>query len=571
MENRRKTPIPVEIQRRITKIFVTNLPEGCSGTDLASQVRLFGQIYDLYIARKRDKGGNRFGFISMLDVKNREEMLKNLRGIRMGENKLWFNIARFVLEDGEIKSDVPRQPPKKPQNHTTKAAEAAGPSLEPSVTGAWSFKDMLMGKSLDIDNSVNAFSSLHGRAVVAKMVNVSELKKIYVFLNDICPGNGKVQYLGGLDLLISFDEDSLAQNFLSTIKSMKESFSNVRIWEGQSLGFERVAWLKVQGLPLHLVTNEVINAVGDMFGKVVHSANREETDLDLSYEYVGVLVGDGKRISEEVTINCGNRKFRIWVVEEAGEWIPDFITIPSNKEDDSGSDGGTMEEDLVVHRSENSPVDSNAEHATDPISESGNPKAPLGVSGVDPVIDSSLNGDIHCPIMALNVHQSGSFLENDVSEEVSNDSFIPADEFDFDNANKNVHFSPSISKVVKRKKCKKDELGRSSLNYISSNESLKIGKKPKNVLEEHFEEDTFGLNDLLGLNVSTHGPPDANADTINDHHLDLNAQPSRDPIALSVEIEATKTLGDKLGVHLEEHEDLIQKSIIHEGLQSGKQ
>ncbi|MFS7981918.1 putative RNA-binding domain superfamily [Helianthus anomalus] len=58
--DRRRIPIPENIQRRITKFFVTNLPEGCSGSDLASQIRVFGQIFDLYIARKRDRGGNRF-------------------------------------------------------------------------------------------------------------------------------------------------------------------------------------------------------------------------------------------------------------------------------------------------------------------------------------------------------------------------------------------------------------------------------------------------------------------------------------------------------------------------------
>ncbi|MFS7952656.1 putative nucleotide-binding alpha-beta plait domain superfamily, RNA-binding domain superfamily [Helianthus anomalus] len=57
MDHRRqKIPIPENVQRRITKIFVTNLPEGCSGSDLATQVRSYGHIFDLYIARKRDRG-----------------------------------------------------------------------------------------------------------------------------------------------------------------------------------------------------------------------------------------------------------------------------------------------------------------------------------------------------------------------------------------------------------------------------------------------------------------------------------------------------------------------------------
>ena len=107
MDTRRK-PIPIEIQRRITKFFVTNLPEKCSGNDLASHVRQFGKIFGIYIARKRDKRGNRFGFISILDVKNLNELLKDLRRIRIGEDHLWFSMARFVLEDGEINNNLPK-------------------------------------------------------------------------------------------------------------------------------------------------------------------------------------------------------------------------------------------------------------------------------------------------------------------------------------------------------------------------------------------------------------------------------------------------------------------------------
>ncbi|KAF5787053.1 putative RNA recognition motif domain, nucleotide-binding alpha-beta plait domain superfamily [Helianthus annuus] len=329
--DRRKTPIPVEVQRHITKLFVTNLPDGCSGLDLASQVRSHGQIFYLYIARKRDKGGNRFGFISMLDVKDKGELLKNLRGIRLGDNKLWFNIARFVLEDGEINIGMSKQKPIKIPDPKGNVGEGSTTNGGHNVTGEWSFKDMLLGKTINVDDKINAFSSLHGVAVVTRMADVTCLKNIYVYLNEICPGLGKVQYLGGLDLLVSFEDAESAQTFRFAAESMKEIFSLVSLWEGQSLGFERVAWLKVQGIPLHLVSNEVTDAVGGMIGKVVHKANRSESDHDLSFKYVGVLVGDDTRISEEIMLVWRNRKFRVWIVEEAGDWVPVFAKVPKIK------------------------------------------------------------------------------------------------------------------------------------------------------------------------------------------------------------------------------------------------
>ncbi|KAJ0890519.1 putative RNA recognition motif domain, nucleotide-binding alpha-beta plait domain superfamily [Helianthus annuus] len=283
MENRRRTPIPENIQRRITKFFVSNLPERCSGSDLAAEVRVHGHIFDLYIARKRDKGGYRFGFISMLDVKDKDDLLKNLRNIRMGDYKLWFSVARFVLEDGEISNKDPVKKKLVPNitNNRQAFEDNRNGGASSFGTGERSFKDMLVGKSINIDSNVNAFYGVHGRAVIAIMVDVNALKNIKVTVSEICPFLEKNQYLGGLDVMLTFDIPENAVVF--------------RDVEGQAFGFERLAWLKVQGIPLRLLTNEVIDEVGSLFGKVVHHADRSESDLDLSYEYVGILLGDGKK------------------------------------------------------------------------------------------------------------------------------------------------------------------------------------------------------------------------------------------------------------------------------------
>ncbi|KAJ0746512.1 hypothetical protein HanOQP8_Chr05g0178581 [Helianthus annuus] len=243
---------------------------------------------------------------------------------------------------------------------------------------------MLVGKTINVDSNVNAFSSLHGKAVVTRMIDVTALKNIYLFLHDICPGFGKVQYLGGLDLLISFEDAETAQTFRFAAEALKESFSSVSTWEGQSLGFERVAWLKVQGIPLHLVSNEVIDVVGGLIGKVVHKANRSEFDHDLSFEYVGVLVGVGKRISEEITLNWRNRKFRIWIVEKAGDWVPDFTAVSTDQVDETMDSEESTEEDTPENQSERSSESYDSDDEVSPVVD------PVADLLVDPVVDPVL-------------------------------------------------------------------------------------------------------------------------------------------------------------------------------------
>ncbi|KAF5754000.1 putative RNA recognition motif domain, nucleotide-binding alpha-beta plait domain superfamily [Helianthus annuus] len=292
--------IPAKILSRITKVFISNLPEKCSGNDLSGFIRSYGVIYDLYIARKRDKAGNRFGFVSFLDVKDSNELVRLICKTRIGDCWLRANIARFTLEEGEIRAD---QHLSSRQNDNINKNQKNGgrpPVWNPTsfYNGSKSFTDTLTGKSssvgnqksLVVKNEVEAFRDLHGRAVVARMIDLDALKSIHVIMNDLCPGMYKIQYLGGLSTLISFEDEQKAHSVLAAAREVIGRFASLDVWMGQSFSFERLAWLKLTGIPLQLISNEVIDVIGGSFGKIVHRTSRSDFDDDLSYDYVGVLV-----------------------------------------------------------------------------------------------------------------------------------------------------------------------------------------------------------------------------------------------------------------------------------------
>ncbi|MFS7958455.1 hypothetical protein Hanom_Chr07g00678751 [Helianthus anomalus] len=45
---------------------------------------------------------------------------------------------------------------------------------------------------------------------------------------------------------------------------------------------------------------------------------------------VGVLVGEGKPINEQVTLVWDNKKFKVWIAEETSDWIPDFLVVKND-------------------------------------------------------------------------------------------------------------------------------------------------------------------------------------------------------------------------------------------------
>ncbi|KAM0019885.1 putative RNA-binding domain superfamily [Helianthus debilis subsp. tardiflorus] len=305
----RKT-IPVNIQKRLTKFFVSNLLGRCSGNDLAGVVRDHAEIYDIYIARKRDKMGNRFGFVSLLDVKNTGDMEKDLSNTRLGEFKLKFNVARFILEEGEISNRQTEMGIPK-----VSTGDVGDPVMKKETSwnafaGQASFKNVCMGKKDDtkrekmimLPDEFLAHDHVMGKAAVVRMVDFKALKVVGDLIKEMTSGDGVIQYMGGMSVIVSFPSGKDAEQFITLAKEKRDIFSSVGMWVGQSLPFERIAWLRIHGIPLHLLDNDVINRVGECFGKLIQVGQHDCWDSNLSYDYIGVLIDEGKRIHEAIVL-----------------------------------------------------------------------------------------------------------------------------------------------------------------------------------------------------------------------------------------------------------------------------
>ncbi|KAJ0558123.1 hypothetical protein HanIR_Chr07g0332851 [Helianthus annuus] len=193
-------------------------------------------------------------------------------------------------------------------------------------------------KALVIPDRVEAFKDRHGLAVVGRTVNLETLVDIDRLLNIAKVVVANVQYLGGLSLLISFHDEESMKAFLDRKNIWELWFSKLDPWKGQTLPFERVAWLKLVGIPLHVMDADVLSQVGARFGKVIHVPKAFEEDQDLSFVRVGVLVGNSRRIIDEVVLRWRNRTFRIGIEEDQEAWVPDYARRMSESvPDDSPS------------------------------------------------------------------------------------------------------------------------------------------------------------------------------------------------------------------------------------------
>ncbi|KAI3744177.1 hypothetical protein L1987_57253 [Smallanthus sonchifolius] len=370
---------------------------------------------------------------------------------------------------------------------------------------------MIAGKTINIDEKVNGFSMLHGKAIVGRMKNVEALKSILIFLNNICPGSdpGKVQYLGGLDLLISFEDPEFAAVVLEAAKNDSDKFLAACLWNGQPLSSERLAWVKVQGIPLHLFSHEVINNVGSS----------------------------------------------VWINEEMGDWFPEFYPVKANSENPAPNiDPVNLNAEPIVEEVPNVVVD-------DVEMPEVQPELVADVTDVNLKRNEILESN-QCYHNEGNDCQSTPIIVQGLNKENVSD-FVPAATFDFDKSINDDSVEEVITKISKRKKAKKHEVGRPSITYVSSNESLRLVKKPK-----QRKSDIFGLNGLLGINDSPSSASE-DSDYEDDSLIDIKnnpygpsddvtnvtaiTEPDLDDVGRlqAQEVEATKSLGSKLGVMLE--------------------
>ncbi|KAM0058386.1 hypothetical protein Hdeb2414_s0005g00169651 [Helianthus debilis subsp. tardiflorus] len=254
----------------------------------------------------------------------------------MGDFRLKINVARFSVENsgGTAKQENNTHQVRTATNNNfggnfklrdaRSYREVVGSSRAAGGSSAVNVESKeLKGKVIVVPDRTGAFNNLVWVAFVGRTVDLETLVDFDRLLKIAKLSVANFQYLGGLSLLITFHDEESAKHFMDLKEIWSPWFSKLDPWRGQTLSLERVAWLKLSGIPLHLFDSEVMGQIGESFGKILHVPKFFEEEQDLSISRVGVLVGFSYRIKEEVALRWRDRTFRVWVEEDQDIWVPD--------------------------------------------------------------------------------------------------------------------------------------------------------------------------------------------------------------------------------------------------------
>ncbi|KAM0040229.1 hypothetical protein Hdeb2414_s0012g00391371 [Helianthus debilis subsp. tardiflorus] len=256
----------------------------------------------------------------------------------MGTCKLKINVARFAVENSRAGINNVESSrdfgsgglEDKNRNFNVRDSrsyrEVLGKSKDSGETSAASGGNMGGSeKSVVVPDRTAAFNDLVGSALVGRTVDIETLVDFDRLLRIAGTKVSRIQYLVGLSLLISFYDKESAKVFLEDRKIWGPWFMKLEPWNGQSLPLERIVWLKIIGVPLHVLDHGTLDQIGELFGKVLFVPKKLDEDQDLSVSRVGILVGEVPRIQEHIVLRWKNRCFRVWVEEDKDDWTPDCL------------------------------------------------------------------------------------------------------------------------------------------------------------------------------------------------------------------------------------------------------
>ncbi|KAJ0750902.1 hypothetical protein HanLR1_Chr05g0187211 [Helianthus annuus] len=172
-----------------------------------------------------------------------------------------------------------------------------------------SFSDTLLNKEpslgcmeILVDDKVQAFGDWFDFGLLRHASNLGTLTDLRRCLRTVSNSDIQIKYVGGLYVLLVFGSRKEKEVFVSKSDVWCHIFDRLEDWSGQIIEFERIAWLKIHGVPLRLSCIQVFDDIAAKFGNVVQSAQFSEDGGDLSFAYIGILCNSVDRVNKKIAL-----------------------------------------------------------------------------------------------------------------------------------------------------------------------------------------------------------------------------------------------------------------------------
>ncbi|KAL4589625.1 hypothetical protein LXL04_002533 [Taraxacum kok-saghyz] len=339
-----------------TTYFVSNIPKEARKAEIINVFNKYGRATDVFMSNNMGKNGKYYVFVRFRDIQDTQELEKKLDGILFRGRKLEVNIAkhsRKPLPRPNIAFQYPKIPFKAPihpphigagngfrnqrtyaeatHNDTRKettfpASHSAPPPPPPPISSQ---------KPITLWREAETYNWLRKTSLIGEASSLTHLGHLPKLLRTWNGARIEMAYLGGLRVLMEFGDSVAAREF----KENKDRWMKYMTWvddgEHVNIGSDRVAWIRIVGLPLNLWGQKNFAAITNGFGKTIAPFDEIQRRVDLSCAKIGILTERKSRINDEVYVEVEGRLTKIGIIEFDEEWFPfKFDPTENNFEDE---------------------------------------------------------------------------------------------------------------------------------------------------------------------------------------------------------------------------------------------
>jgi len=281
-----------------TTFFFSNFPNNFGEYDMWKIFQRWGRLKEVFISRRLDRKGRRFGFVRFWNVKHQGQLESELDAIRIGNIKMQVNIARFSKEK-EKSTPAPKEKPKvatvwkRKDDHQTYAQAVKSPIKKHYQRN-------------EITTTENEIEWLN-RCVVGRVNNYDLIESIQEHFIMGGMGSLSAKYMGDNMMLISGGEGIEVTKVVEENKSWFETmFDSIVPWSNREIAGNKVIWVRCRGLPLSCWNEECLTKVMATFGTLIKVVQIVNSKKDFEHIRVKVRVPiavDMRLLWKDIKIN----------------------------------------------------------------------------------------------------------------------------------------------------------------------------------------------------------------------------------------------------------------------------
>ncbi|XP_045802504.1 uncharacterized protein LOC123896113 [Trifolium pratense] len=336
-----------------TTYFFSEFPDSFDAKAMLNIFQFYGNIFEVVIPAKRDKGGRRFGFARFDQVKDVRRFGIELDNIIIGRDKIYVNPPRFQRDTRTRRPHKQEEDGSKMENQHRSNDEGshqkncAGPSFAQVAQSNGEQKQKII-ISFEPEREVI-------RMLSSAFVGVVPHPGLSYNIQEEFHRQGyfgvKITPLGANLVLLEDQEEGEVKALMEDARGWLEQwFKEIRPWSPREVDNERLVWLRVYGVPIHAWNDKFFSLIAKQYGIFLNADDTTSKKLSMDVARILIRTPGLKAIDDFISVKVDDELFQIRLIEDSHGPMRIAVPLKGSKEgrDDDSSSSEDEEGDFPV-------------------------------------------------------------------------------------------------------------------------------------------------------------------------------------------------------------------------------